>query len=444
MQAVLEGSLHLFGKFLRDCRGGIAVTTAFAGPVVALVVGAAVEYGNLSARQTKLQNAADAGALMGAAQLRLARTSDQAVSEAAKATVTSMVPAEAGVGPTVAVSIINNRSSVKVSVEETVSSLMGMLVSLPTMQIGAHATANLAGGKSKLCLLTLEPSKDKALNLDKGSSVTASGCTVYSNSTGRHGIQAESGATATAERFCSAGGADVARATVTPRPITDCPKLADPLASLPLPASGGGCLTTDLSVTGNQTLHPGVYCKGLSISGSAVVTLMPGIYTFDNGPLIVTGSATLNGANVGLHFTGNAGGMRLDAGTTIDLTAPRNGTMAGILMSEHRTVYAPVPPPPGPKGSPPPPPYGSAPMREYRITSNKAANLIGTIYLPAGRLIIDAGAPVANKSAYTVIIARQLEIDSGPTVVLNSDYSATDIPVPAGVGPTSGTISLTQ
>jgi hypothetical protein len=83
-------------------------------------------------------------------------------------------------------------------------------------------------------------------------------------------------------------------------------------------------------------------------------------------------------------------------------------------------------------------------MREYRITSNKAANLIGTIYLPAGRLIIDAGAPVANKSAYTVIIARQLEIDSGPTVVLNSDYSATDIPVPAGVGPTSGTISLTQ
>ena len=83
-------------------------------------------------------------------------------------------------------------------------------------------------------------------------------------------------------------------------------------------------------------------------------------------------------------------------------------------------------------------------MRQYRISSNNAANLLGTIYLPAGRLIVDANTPVANRSAYTVIVSRQLEIDSGPNLYLNSDYSMTDVPVPAGVGPNSGTISLTQ
>jgi Flp pilus assembly protein TadG len=431
-------------NFFRDRRGGVAVTFALAVPVLAAGVGAAVEYGVLSARKAKLQSAADAAAMVGVAQLRLASTTDQTVTSVAKSTVDTMVPAEAGVTTAVAVSVLNSRSSVKVRIDETVPSYMGMLMSLPTMQIGAQATATLAGSRSKLCLLTLEGSKNKALNLDKDSFITASGCTVYSNSTGKKGLEAGTGAKATAAMFCSAGGADVKNATVTPQPVEGCPVLADPLASVPLPALGGGCIATDLKVTGSQTLYPGVYCKGLTVSGSAVATLMPGIYTFDDGPLIVTNTATLKGANVGLYFTGNAGGMRLDPDTTIDLTAPRAGSMAGMLMFENRSVYSPILPLPGPKGSPPPPPYGSAPMRQYRITSNNAANLLGTIYLPAGRLIIDAGAPVANKSAYTVIISKQVEIDSGPNVVLNSDYSSTDIPVPAGVGPTSGTISLTQ
>ncbi|HEV7873323.1 MAG TPA: hypothetical protein VGO82_04240, partial [Enterovirga sp.] len=246
--------------------------------------------------------------------------------------------------------------------------------------------------------------------------------------------------------FCSVGGVSVAGATVTPTPVQDCPVLKDPLASVPRP-SVGGCTATDLKITASQTLYPGTYCKGITISGSASVTLAgsgDGIFVLDDGPLVVSGTATLKGQNVGLFFTGSAGGLRMDPGTTIDLTAPKTGPMAGMLMFEDRTVSSPILPPVGPKGAPPPPPYGSQPMRQYQISSNNAANLLGTIYLPAGRLIVDANTPVANKSAYTVIVTRQLEVDSGPNLVLNSDYSATDVPVPVGVGPTSGVISLTQ
>jgi Flp pilus assembly protein TadG len=423
-------------------RGGVAVTVGLGLPVLAALVGAAVEYSSLALRKAELQTAADSAALRAVALLRLPNTTDQTVDSTARATVASVAPSPVGVTPAITVTVLDSRSSVQVRIEEAVPSVMGKLMSLPTMQIAAQAKAKLSG-TSKLCLLTLETSKNKALNLDKDSFITANGCAVYSNSKAKKGLQAGKGARASASMFCSAGGADVKNATVSPAPIEDCPALQDPLASMPRP-SVSGCIATNLKVTGSQTLYPGTYCKGLTLSGSASVTLMSGIYVFDDGPLVVSGSTTLKGQNVGLYFTGNAGGLRMDPDTTIDLTAPRSGTMAGMLMIEDRSATSPVPPPAGPKGPPPAPPYGSAPMREYRITSNNAANLLGTIYLPSGRLIVDAGTPVANKSAYTVIITRQLEINSGPNLYLNSDYSATDIPVPAGVGPSSGTISLTQ
>jgi len=61
--------------------------------------------------------------------------------------------------------------------------------------------------------------------------------------------------------------------------------------------------------------------------------------------------------------------------------------------------------------------------------------LLGTIYMPKGRLIIDANKPIADKSAYTVLVVQRIDLHSGPNLILNSDYSASDVPVPPGVGP---------
>ena len=49
---------------------------------------------------------------------------------------------------------------------------------------------------------------------------------------------------------------------------------------------------------------------------------------------------------------------------------------------------------------------------------------------------------MASKSAYTVIVVRQLDLNDGPNLYLNSDYGGTDIPVPDGVGPKTGNTSL--
>ena len=104
--------------------------------------------------------------------------------------------------------------------------------------------------------------------------------------------------------------------------------------------------------------------------------------------------------------------MLFDSGSTIDLTAPKDGLLAGILFFEDRKAL---------------------PLRIHRIGSNNARNLVGTIYLPLGILFVDANAPVADNSAYTALVVRSLQLSKGPNLVLNSDYKSTSIPVPDGL-----------
>src|SRR4051795_8554593 len=65
------------------------------------------------------------------------------------------------------------------------------------------------------------------------------------------------------------------------------------------------------------------------------VTLLSGIYVIDNGPLVVDHGGALTGSNVGLYFTGDKGGLLFDVDSTIRLTAPKDGPMAGLLFFEN-------------------------------------------------------------------------------------------------------------
>ena len=49
-----------------------------------------------------------------------------------------------------------------------------------------------------------------------------------------------------------------------------------------------------------------------------------------------------------------------------------------------------------------------------------------------------------DQSAYTVIVAQQVNLYQGPNLYLNANYGATSVPVPKGVGPVSGKLMLTQ
>lgn len=115
--------------------------------------------------------------------------------------------------------------------------------------------------------------------------------------------------------------------------------------------------------------------------------------------------------------------LRFAADTKIDLTAPKDGVLAGLLVYEDR----------------------ASPLnQQHQIFSNDAKVLLGTIYIPQGELFVGANRPVAAESAFTIIIARRFVLSAGPTLVINANYSSTTIPVPEGVGPGSTAAFLAQ
>jgi hypothetical protein len=300
-----------------------------------------------------------------------------------------------------------------------------------------------------LCLLTLDPKAPAALELEQSAMMTATGCMVYSNSKNPGGLQAKDNATLKAGLVCTAGGkAKTSHATVTPDPVTDCPVMADPLKSR-TPPSDTACRFNDTVVSKVvQTLQPGVYCKGLRITNGADVTLASGVYVIKDGPLIVDKGATLRGANVGIYLSGPGSNLTFAADSTISLSAPKDGPLAGLLIFDDPSgATAPAIPP----YALPIPLVGEllgkllkGPPREHKILSDNARMLLGTIYMPQGRLIIDANKPIADKSAYTVLVVQRIDLHSGPNLILNSDYSATDVPVPPGVGPYGNSVKLTN
>jgi hypothetical protein len=184
----------------------------------------------------------------------------------------------------------------------------------------------------------------------------------------------------------------------------------------------GGCDYTKTEIKVSRRLAPGVYCSGLKVTNKAVVTLAPGNYVIQGGKLLVDHGGTLEGRDVSFYLAGKESSFEFAYDSSISLEAPRDGEMAGILIFDDR----------------------AGKYDKHKIFSNYARNLLGTIYLPNGALYIDAQRPIADQSAYTVIVARTIELYDGPNLVLNSDYGSTTVPVPKGVGPSGSTIALSK
>ena len=441
---MLRASLRAFSV---NRSGATMVLFGLSLSVLGVAIGAAVEYASLASRRATMQVAADSAALTAATELGLSNTSDQRIDSVVKSVALTKLyengmPAS-GAAANISSQVLDGRSGVRVTISENVASAMGKMLNRASTDLNAQAVARVAG-QTKLCLLGLDTKGKGVVTLEKDAKLTASGCAVYSNSKDSAGMVGDQNATATASVICSAGGFSGKRAQFTPSPTTDCPVISDPLASqAPPPVGTCGAGNTDKKVEGGiVSLPPGTYC-GLTLTKGAQVSLQKdGIYVIKDGPLVVEKKSALTGTNVVFYFTGDKAGLRFDSDSTISLTAPRSGPLAGLLMFDDRNVGNPVAPPLGLNAVIPPLPSGVK-LREYRIVSDDARMLLGTIYLPGGRLVIDSKKPVADRSAYTVIVARRVELYEGPNLYLNTNYASTDIPLPKGVGP-QPQISLVQ
>jgi hypothetical protein len=124
--------------------------------------------------------------------------------------------------------------------------------------------------------------------------------------------------------------------------------VGDPPAYLQAPAIGS-CNATYPSgfnkSSGAWTLSAGTYCGGITVSGSARLTLNLGTYVLKGGGLNLAGNAVLTGTggvtfyNTGTSSTYKPITMTNDSGS-VNLAAPTTGPLAGILFFQDRAIIS--------------------------------------------------------------------------------------------------------
>jgi hypothetical protein len=398
----------------------VAILFSLALPVMLGTAALAMDSAKFYRQHAQLQTVADSTALAAAKELHLYQTKPAELEASAKLRAEAMMderglrdtPNEVEVGASIANMTVQVRLS---SVAE--SFLPGEVWG--DNPIVARSTAR-AFGESKLCVLALNRSSSDTLKADGYAQISATECAVQSNSNDANGMNVGAGSSVTATVICSSGGVKGPSESYQPKATTDCPPLDNPLANR-VPPDEAGCDFRKLTIDGqDETLQPGSYCEGLSIKNGSQVRAEPGIYVISGGKLEVDNAATLEGDYVTFYFADDAAVFSFSNDSVISLSAPKDGPTAGILFYEN---------PAASKG------------RNYDIKSGRVSRLLGTIYLPNGNLKVDAKGDIAVASAYTVIIANSVDV-KGANLVVNSDYGGTDVPVPEGVGPHSGQVTL--
>jgi Flp pilus assembly protein TadG len=390
---------------------------ALALPAVLGAVGVAIDFATFTMKQQALQAAADTAALAGAKELGLASSNDSTIVASTQAYLTEALKGkdENAAGT---VTIDRKKGNVKVLVSEQWTPFFAQFIGAQITPVVTSATASLAG-ETKICVLSLATKGPLGLSMLSKAHLEANGCGVYTNSTDANSIYLGDTSTISATILCSAGGIYNKGGSITGSVITDCPPIADPLATRASPAIGACDYTNTIVSTGTSTLKPGVYCGGLRVDGTAVVTFGPGTYIIKNGPFRVKDTASVTGKNVSFFLTGALGLISFTNDATVSLSGAETGSMAGLLFFDD------------PKASG---------IRIHNISASNAYTLTGTIYLPHAVLLVDPVAKVGEKSAYTAIIVDRLAVENGPNLVLNSDYGATSVPVPDGLASTSSVI----
>ncbi len=410
----------MLNKFFRHTGGNFALTVAIVSPVLLGVAGLGVDVSTFISQQARMQETADTAVLAAIREAAIAGW-DQSVAEAVVVDfIQSNLDSSAFASTqyTHDVAVDKGGSSIKVTLQQNGHGYLLLSLWKNNPQIEVSAKAFMASS-ANICVLTLEEKLPSQL-LSRSSKLTGVDCGVFANSESKAAINVDSKSSMTAEVICSAGGFSGAPAVYSPDVVTDCPVIPDPLAGR-APPPVGSCDYNDTSLNKSATLYPGVYCGGISAQGNATITLEPGIYVIKDGPLTLNGNATLTGENVGFYMTGSTAKTGFGTATTVSLSAPKSGPMAGILFFEDRNAE---------KG------------RLFVISSKDARKLVGTIYLPKGFLYVGGSSKFADASAWTAIVSRAIMVDNGPAIVLNSDYKASDIPVPEGIAAESGKVSL--
>ena len=166
--------------------------------------------------------------------------------------------------------------------------------------------------------------------------------------------------------------------------------------------------TTTTTVTGGETIYPGVYCGGITTAGSGTAFLEPGVYVMVDGPLdnnAIIMQETAPGVTIVLVDT-NADAvedsyMQSTGNGAFNFTAPTTGPFAGFVVWAARS---------NPE---------STDSETWKIAGTPDSTLVGAVYTPGahwsfrGDVNQSASSDASSTNDCFLVISNKIEFKGG-------------------------------
>ena len=396
------------GLFRSNTEGNIALSFAFFGPAVILLGVGAIDLFAVHTAQVRLQSIADASALASAPTLALATDGTAAKARAASFVSGQMSEWEGHPDFTGTYEIVEQggQRAIRVLLRGHRPSFFANMLPPGGWHFVGDATATSVG-LVPLCVLAIEISGKDVLDVRDTARIAAPSCMVHSN----RDIKVKSGSI----RAAAVQAVTSATGSISPSPGTGATPIEDPFARIPI-EDKAECtgVRIEARTSGTLRLPAGVHCDGVIMRGTSQLVLEPGEHLFRRGALILEDSARLSGTDVVLVFD-TASKFAFRDQSMVNLEGRTSGPFSGIVLAATRDN-----------------------RQDFVIASDHVETLLGVLYIPSARLVVEGSADVARDSAWTVIVARKVRLDGNPSLFINANYNATTVPVPQGVGPRAG------
>jgi len=293
----------------------------------------------------------------------------------------------------------------------SVGTFFAPIFGIDSLNLSANAIA-VANRGDLTCLLMLDPAAEDALRLDSNADVEIQGCAVHINSTDATALYVRSNATLAADTICIAGGyRDDSSSGISSLPDTKCRQQADPLADLPAPDTAG-CDVTNYALSSNNsdTLDPGIYCGGISVSSNASATFNAGTYVIKDGELDARSNATLVGDEVFFYLTGADALIDFDSNSDVSFTAPTSGDYEGVLFFQDRDNGG-----------------------THRFDSNSSNSFTGIVYLPNAAVRSASNTVLSSPTGCLILVVGTAEFRSNSGMVTAPDPEVCGFALPDGL-----------
>ena len=414
----LRAGLSQFRRWATNTSANISILAGVTFIPLTIAVTAAVDLSNAIRIKGSLQAAADAGVLAAATGLASGYDESDKTKIAKAAFFANLSPELLKAFPAEPeVTIDFTTRTVHMDVEVNTDQLLTNMIT-DSLSIGVSATA-IADQGSPVCLMAINPTAWKSLNIQGTVDVNALACAVQVNSDHAEAMRQNGSGHANAESFCVHG--DYSGSNYSPAPRRHCNRERDPLAAqfaedlatlnIPAMSCKGDYNKVHNTAGAVYTLNPGLYCQGLEIK-QGTVELKSGVHVFKDFPLSIAAQGTLRveaGGSVTIIFTGGEARFSNMAGANVDITAPSEGLFAGIVMA-----MTPE----------------SAPSKSNTITGGGYMEFDGIIYFPTQHLYISGNGDIGADSAQFAILADTIDIEGNGTLYIHisSDAPGSGLP----------------